>query len=60
MVHKFWFMKDRMKKSFPLSGSNSDILPGERTEELKAGESRFDLLRIFSRALPRTLTLADP
>ena len=36
-------------KSLPESGSNSDILPGVRTEELKACESRFDLVRIFTR-----------
>ena len=39
-------------KSLPESGSNSDILPGERIEELKAGESRFDLVRVFHELFP--------
>ena len=45
-------MNDRMKKSFPLSGSNSDILPGERIEELKAGESRLNLVWVFHELFP--------
>ena len=38
-----------IKETFPDSGSNSDILSGERTEEFKAIESRLDLVGVFSR-----------
>ena len=47
--HVSWRMVTDNGKSLPESGSNSDILPGVRTEELKACESRFDLVRIFTR-----------
>ena len=51
MDHNLRFINDRMKKHF-LSESNSDILRDERTKKFKADDTRFDMVRVFTRFSP--------